>query len=82
MLTIYSKSNCQYCVMAKQMLDTKHIPYNEIKVDVIPAARQFIIEAGHKTVPQIYKGDSLFVEGGYLGLIKLSDNEIKERLSH
>jgi hypothetical protein len=32
-----------------------------------------LIGQGHRTAPQIYKGSELFVEGGYQGLAKLSD---------
>ena len=82
MLTVYSKNNCQYCVQAKALLSSKNVPFQEIKIDSQPEAREFIISQGHRTVPQIYRGNSLFVEGGYQGLTKLSDSELKERLSH
>ena len=50
-------------------------------MDEIPEARQFIMEAGHRTVPQIYKDGKLFVEGGFQGLSKLTDDQLKEKLS-
>ena len=80
MLTIYSKNHCPFCDQAKALLNRKNIPFEEVKIDENADARQFILEAGHRTVPQIYKGQQVFVEGGYSGLAKLSDEEIKQRL--
>lgn len=80
MLTVYSKNHCPFCDQAKALLNRKNIAFEEVKIDESPDARQFILEAGHRTVPQIYKGQQVFVEGGYSGLAKLSDDEIKQRL--
>lgn len=80
MLTVYSKNHCPFCDQAKALLNRKNIPFNEVKIDENTDARQFIVESGHRTVPQIYKGTELFVEGGYTGLAKLTDEEIKQRL--
>ena len=30
---IYTKTFCGFCVRAKGLLDTKHVPYEEISVD-------------------------------------------------
>ena len=81
MLTVYSKNNCPFCVQAKNLLALKNIPFEEIKVDEVPEARQFVMEAGHRTVPQIYLNGKLFVEGGYQGLSKLTEDQLKEKLS-
>jgi glutaredoxin 3 len=79
MLTVYSKNNCPFCVQAKNLLSLKNIPFEEVRVDEDATAREFIVAAGHRTVPQIYKDGALFVEGGYQGLAKLSEAELKER---
>lgn len=79
MLTVYSKNNCPFCVQAKNLLTLKNIPFEEVRVDEDATAREFIVAAGHRTVPQIYKDGALFVEGGYQGLAKLSEAELKER---
>jgi glutaredoxin 3 len=84
MLTVYSKSNCPFCDRAKMLLKQKGVPFNEIRVDEDPTARQFIIDAGHRTVPQIYNGNKLFVEGGYQGLARLDENAfqvLKEQIN-
>lgn len=81
MLTIYSKNNCPFCVQAKNLLALKNIPFEEIKVDENPEAREFIVNEGHRTVPQIYKNGKLFVAGGFQGLSKLTEDELKEKLN-
>ena len=80
MLTVYSKANCPFCDQAKNLLKLKNIAFEEVKIDEDQDAREFLIGAGHRTAPQIYLGDKLFVEGGFQGLEKLSDDEIQQRL--
>lgn len=79
MLTVYSKANCPFCVQAKNLLTLKGIEYEEIRIDLDTAAREFVLSEGHRTVPQIYKDGKVFVEGGYQGLSKLTESELKER---
>lgn len=80
MLTVYSKKHCPFCDQAKALLKSKDIAFEEIKIDEDTQAREFIMEQGHRTVPQIYHGGKLFVEGGFQGLSKLSTDEIRTRL--
>lgn len=79
MLTVYSKNSCPFCVQAKNLLTLKGIEFTEIKIDETPEAREFILAEGHRTVPQIYKDGVLFVQGGYQGLSKLTEEELKEK---
>jgi len=79
-LTIYTKEKCGYCVMLKQMLESKDIAYTEINIEENEEAKNFLIEAGHRSVPQIYKDGELFVENGFEGMrTYLSMKEIEER---
>ena len=55
MLTVYSKNNCPFCVQAKNLLTLKNIAFEEVKIDEVPAAREFIVAEGHRTVPQLLK---------------------------
>ena len=80
MLTVYSKANCPFCVQAKNLLTLKGIEYEEVRIDLDPAAREFVLSEGHRTVPQIYKDGKVFVEGGFQGLSKLTESELKERV--
>lgn len=81
MLTVYSKTVCPYCVNAKNWLKMKKIPFTEVNVEENDQARQRMQAMGLRTVPQIFIGDELFVEGGYSGLIKLSDDDLAIKLS-
>jgi len=80
MLTVYSKTNCPYCEKAKHLLTTKGIEFKTVMIDEDPEAREWLIDQGHRSAPQIYLGDALFVEGGYQGLAKLSDEELFNKL--
>lgn len=80
MLTVYSKNNCPYCVQAKSLLELKGIEYEEVKIDEVPEAREFVLSEGHRTVPQIYQNGELFVEGGFQGLSNLTESQFKEKL--
>lgn len=80
MLTVYSKTVCPYCIQAKNFLKNKNIGFKEINIEQDPAAREFIMNAGHRTVPQIYFDGKLFVEGGWQGLSKMSSEEIVSKL--
>jgi glutaredoxin len=83
-LIVYSKENCAFCDRAKNLLNLKNIPYTEVRVDQDPQARQFIIDRGHRTVPQIYLDDQLFVENGYSGLSQMTEvafQQLKEQLN-
>jgi len=80
MLTVYSKTVCPYCVNAKNFLKAKGIEFQEINIEQDEQAREFLKIQGHRTVPQIYKDGQLFVEGGWMGLSKLSAEEINKRM--
>lgn len=81
MLTVYSKANCPFCDQAKNLLKLKNIAFAEIRVDENAEARQFIVNEGHRTVPQIYKDGKLFVQGGYQGLSRLTEHQLREKLN-
>jgi glutaredoxin 3 len=78
MLTVYSKNHCAFCDQAKALLTNKGIAFEEIKIDENADAREFIVSEGHRTVPQIYKDGRLFVEGGFNGLRKLNEDQLKD----
>jgi len=80
MLTVYSKNNCPFCEQAKGLLTKKGIPFNVVKIDEDNAAREWLLEQNHRTVPQLYLDGLLFVEGGFQGLAKLSDEELFNKL--
>ncbi|CAB4221468.1 GrxC Glutaredoxin and related proteins [uncultured Caudovirales phage] len=79
MLTVYSKDHCPFCTRAKTLLESKGVEFEEVRVDLDPEAKQFIVDAGHRSVPQIYLNGKIFVEGGYTGLAAL-DNSVFQQL--
>ena len=81
MLTIYSKTQCPNCVHAKNFLKAKNIEFEEKNIETDYEAREFILEQGHRSVPQIYLGDRLFVEGGWTGLSTMTVEEIEESMA-
>jgi glutaredoxin 3 len=68
---IYSKENCPYCVMAKQLLDARQVTYTEIRIDLVEAERDNMIRlSGRRTVPQIFINEKPI--GGYDDLAALA----------
>tara|TARA_A200000113_G_scaffold175539_1_gene160722 strand:+ start:226 stop:411 length:186 start_codon:yes stop_codon:yes gene_type:complete len=49
--------------MAKSLLKSKNIQFEEINIEEKPEARDFVINEGHRTMPQIYINDKSI--GGY-----------------
>ena len=76
MLTVYTKTNCRFCELAKGFLKIHKIPFHTWNIDFSDEAKAFLKERGHKTVPQFYVDDLLVVEGGYEGLTHLSQEQI------
>jgi len=66
---IYSKSNCSYCVMAMNFLDSKGISYKVYSADD-PDIFDEMLKRNPKarTVPQIFIDDILI--GGYTDLVE------------
>ena len=67
MITVYSKNNCPFCDRAKALLESKDIPFTVIKMEDEPSAREFLMDQGLRSVPQIFK-DGVLLPGGYQGL--------------
>ena len=80
MLTVYSKTNCPNCDQTKAFLESKGIEHRIVKIDENSEAREFLLAQGFRSVPQIFTETELFVEGGYQGLSKLTDEELTTRL--
>jgi glutaredoxin len=72
-VTVYSKPNCPYCVMAKNLLKKSQIPFTE-KVVGVDATREELLEAAPnaRTVPQIIINNQVI--GGYNELTQYMEN--------
>lgn len=67
MLTVYSKKDCTFCDRTKTLLESRGVVYNVVNVDEDPEAREFLLDQGLRSVPQIFIGTTL-IQGGYQGL--------------
>jgi len=56
-VTVYSSDYCPYCMRAKQLLSSKGVAFEEIRVDGKPQLRaEMAQKAGRTSVPQIWIG--------------------------
>ncbi len=62
-IVIYTTASCPYCLAAKRLLNQKHAPFEEIKVDNDRPgrARMSALAGGRTSVPQI------FIDGRHVG---------------
>ena len=66
-INIYTKSNCPNCVAAKQLLQSKELPYIEIDVELGSRWRNLLAEfPDARQMPQIFINDQRV--GGLAGL--------------
>ena len=68
-IEVYSTAVCPYCVAAKNLLKSKGLEWNEVRVDADPAQRDLMLQrsGGRRTVPQIFINDQHV--GGYDDLV-------------
>ena len=68
-IEVYSTAVCPYCVAAKNLLKSKGLEWNEVRVDADPAQRDLMLQrsGGRRTVPQIFINDRHV--GGYDDLV-------------
>ena len=58
-ITIYTTTNCPYCVKAKDLLKRKGVSWTEISAEDDDVREAMIVKAGgRRTVPQIFIGDT------------------------
>lgn len=62
---VWSKNNCGYCVMAKNLLRNQGIEYQERNISEGPWTREQLLEAvpHARTLPQVFLDGNLI--GGY-----------------
>lgn len=68
-IELYSTAVCPYCVAAKNLLKSKGLQWEEVRVDADPAQRELMLQrsGGRRTVPQIFINDRHV--GGYDDLV-------------
>lgn len=62
-------------MMAKALLNKHDMAYQEVNIEDDEDLKMFMISQGHRTMPQIYQDDEIFVEGGFQGLKEHLDKE-------
>jgi glutaredoxin 3 len=67
---VYTKDNCPYCHMAKELLSSRSVSYEEIRIDLDDSKREEMMRlSNRRTVPQIFINDQSI--GGYDDLAAL-----------
>lgn len=70
---VYSKESCPYCRLAKDLLNARKIPFQEIRVDLDPNKLEEMLNLSkRRTVPQIFINDQSI--GGYDDLAALANS--------
>jgi glutaredoxin 3 len=67
MITVYTKDNCPFCDRAKALLESKGVEYTTINIGIRTEAREFLVDQGLRSVPQIFNGAEL-IQGGFQGI--------------
>ncbi len=70
MITLFTKSGCPNCVLAKTLLEDAGVEYETKDVDTDFEAMQQLANMGLRSLPQVFKNGSL-VANGYQGLLRL-----------
>lgn len=58
-VTMYTTSTCPYCNGAKQLLDSKGIPYTETNVGTQNIKQEMVKRSSRRTVPEIFIGTAM-----------------------
>lgn len=57
MLRLYTQDNCKFCDIMKEKLDSWNVSYSAINISHNTKAKEYVIERGHRVVPQLYIHD-------------------------
>jgi glutaredoxin 3 len=78
---IYTGDFCGYCTMAKRLLQSRGIEFEEINVSHQDELRIWLIQTtGQRTVPQIFIGDQSV--GGYTDISALDRQGLLLKMVH
>lgn len=67
---VLGKPGCGYCAQVNRLLDLVRVNFVSYNIDHHPSLRDFLLNSGLNTIPQIFHNGKLI--GGF--------NELKERL--
>ncbi|MBC7498737.1 glutaredoxin 3 [Candidatus Gracilibacteria bacterium] len=79
-ITIYSKDNCPYCILAKNLLTSLGAIYEAVDVtNNHELLMEIVAKSRMRTLPQIFLGDECL--GGYTDIAALHDRgELVEKI--
>ena len=70
-VVMYTTAHCPYCRLAKELLSSRHVSYEEIRVDLDSSKKDEMMHlSNRRTVPQIFINDQSI--GGYDDLAALA----------
>jgi glutaredoxin 3 len=79
-ITVYSTDPCSFCVRAKDLLERRGLPFEEINLAKDPVGRAQLVEAtGMISFPQIVIGEK--VVGGFRELVAADQTGRLEELT-
>ena len=69
MLDVYTRPTCIWCIRAKELLNSKGIPFKNLDINDDELRKELKVKApGIKTIPQIFKDEKRI--GGYEDLLE------------
>ena len=69
MLDVYTRPTCIWCIRAKELLNSKGIPFKNLDINDDELRKELKLKApGIKTIPQIFKDGNRI--GGYEDLVE------------
>jgi glutaredoxin len=76
MITIYAKNNCKWCALAKELVESRNLPYQYLNTeeDVNHILSLMELKPDTKTLPQIWWDDRYI--GGYTDFATEIENTI------
>ena len=80
MIKVYTSYSCPYCTRAKNYLDLLDIEYELVNIQQNSKARDFFLQRGYRTVPQMFVNDKLLCEYGSDGLVRMTKEEIQNKI--
>jgi ribonucleoside-diphosphate reductase alpha subunit len=78
---IYTKDRCEWCVLLKQLLDRRHVEYEEVVLSSHDDINIFKSSLNVKTVPQLLDQDGKLI-GGYTDVLNLLRCQFDYKLLH
>jgi glutaredoxin 3 len=68
---VYTKADCPYCRLAKELLTARHIAFEEVRIDLDETKLDEMLQrSNRRTTPQIFINDQPI--GGYDDLAALA----------